>query len=61
MKKKKLMKKIVRMENRINKLEATPKPTVNVVGYQQSLTNADDDNDYEGCGEISWVDAKKKK
>jgi len=55
------MKKIVRMENRINKLEATPKPTVNVVGYQQSLTNADDDNDYEGCGEISWVDAKKKK
>ena len=61
MKKKNLIKKIVRLENRINKLEAKPKPTVNVVGYQQTLTNDDVYNEYDECPPISWVDAKKKK
>jgi len=45
------------MEARLNRLENPSKPTVNVVGFQQTLTNDYRENDYDECGQISWVEA----
>lgn len=59
MKKKKLKKKLKKLKKMINKINT--KPVINTIGFQQSLRNDDDDNEFDGWGEISWVSAKKKR
>jgi len=53
--KKKDKKKIAKLEARVLKLEAKPKVSVNTIGFQQ-LSEAE--NEYDDCGQLSWVDAK---
>lgn len=65
MKKKKLSKQIKALRKQVQELQKLQnnkpiiKPIINPIGFQQVLRNDECDNDYDNCGEISWVEAKK--
>lgn len=59
MKTKKLKKQLKALRKQVQELQNN-KPNINPIGFQQVLRNDDCDNEYDDCGNLSWVERKKK-